>query len=243
MTKKQKNRMRKTLTLIVSAILLVSISVGVTIAYLTDHETVTNTFTVGKVQIKLDEAQVDNAGATVAPSATIGTNGSSTTVPARTISNEYHLLPGHTYVKDPTVTVLAGSDASYIKMTVTVNNADDLDAIFKAHNIKNLADVFSGYDSSKWKCVSNTKANDTRTYVFQYVGAMATDATKKTVSALEADVVLEPLFKEIKVPSSLTNEDFEKIEDLKITVNAYAIQADGFDTADAAWAAFAQQNS
>ena len=41
---------------------------GTTLAYLTSQETVTNTFTVGKVEIKLDEAKA-NADGTLVPNA------------------------------------------------------------------------------------------------------------------------------------------------------------------------------
>lgn len=45
-------------------------------------------------------------------------------------TNEYHLLPGHTYTKDPTVTVKTGSDASYVRMKVTFNNAKAIIAVY-----------------------------------------------------------------------------------------------------------------
>ena len=49
---------RKVLMIALCAVLLVSISVMGTMAYLTSQDTVTNTFTVGKVAINLDEADV-----------------------------------------------------------------------------------------------------------------------------------------------------------------------------------------
>ena len=49
---------RKILLMAACAILLVCISVGATVAYLTDMKSVTNTFTVGKVAITLDEKDV-----------------------------------------------------------------------------------------------------------------------------------------------------------------------------------------
>ena len=71
----------------------------------------TNTFTVGKVEIKLDEAKVTADGIPVEGA-------------ARVTANSYKLMPGTTYTKDPTVTVLkAGSEESYVRMKVTFNNA------------------------------------------------------------------------------------------------------------------------
>lgn len=54
----------KALLLTFGAVLLVAASVFGTLAYLTATDTVTNTFTVGKMQITLDEALVDANGET-----------------------------------------------------------------------------------------------------------------------------------------------------------------------------------
>lgn len=206
----------KALLLTLCAVLLVAASMLGTMAYLTDNKTVTNTFTVGQVKIKLDEAKVDEAGNAV------GTD--------RVQSNSYKLLPGHTYTKDPMVTVLKDSEASYIKMTVTFSKAKELDDIF-APNGADMTKIFNGYDKTSWTYKGNTKdtAADTRTYEFWY---------KEAVSAPNTDVALDALFDSITVPGTITNEQLATIEGMTITVNAYAIQADGFANAEAAWAAF-----
>ena len=190
---------------------------GTTLAYLTSKDTVTNTFTVGKVEIKLDEAKA-NADGTLVPNAD------------RVKENSYKLIPGHTYNKDPMVTVLSGSESSYIKMTVTFTKAAELDAIF-APTGADLTSIFNGYDSTNWIYKGNTEDTtaNTRPYEFWY---------KEAVAAPTADVALDALFDQIKAPDSLTNSDLNNLKDLKIPVNAYAIQADGFATAEAAWAAF-----
>lgn len=90
---------RKALLLTFCAVLLVVASVLGTIAYLTSQDEVKNTFTVGQVAINLDEAKVNPDGTPVANA-------------DRVKANSYKLLPGHTYTKDPTVTVLKGSESS-----------------------------------------------------------------------------------------------------------------------------------
>ena len=208
---------RKILLMAACAVLLVCISVGATVAYLTSTDSVTNTFTVGKVAIKLDEAPVD-------------TNGKATTG-ARVKANNYKLLPGHTYNKDPMVTVLSGSEPAYIKMTVTFSKANELDAIFASVGGANLTGIFNGYDSANWIAKGNTKDADasTRTYVFWY---------KEAVGAPNGDVALDALFDSITVPGTITNAQLDTIAGMTITVNAYAIQADGFADAATAWAAY-----
>ena len=207
----------KALLLTLCAVLLVAASVMGTMAYLTSTDKVENTFTVGKVAIKLDEAKAN-------------TDGSLVDGAARVKANEYKLLPGHTYNKDPMVTVLSGSEASYIKMTVTYSKASALDAIF-ASTGADLTSIFKGYDSANWIAKGNTKdaAANTRTYEFWY---------KETVGAPTADVALDALFDSITIPGEITQAQLETIKDMTITVTAYAIQADGFANADAAWAKF-----
>lgn len=207
----------KALLLSLCAVLLIAASVLGTMAYLTSTASVENTFTVGSVAIKLDEAKANPDGSLVENA-------------DRVKANEYKLLPGHTYKKDPMVTVLKGSESSYIKMTVTFSKAKELDAIFDP-NGADMTKIFNGYDSANWIYKGNTKdaAADTRTYEFWY---------KEAVSAPTADVALDALFDSITVPGTITNKQLATIEGMTITVNAYAIQADGFANADEAWKHF-----
>ena len=92
---------KRTLALILALVLVFGAAVGGTIAYLTSNDSVTNTFTVGKVDITLDEAQVNEYGAAVTPA-------------ARVDANTYKLIPGHTYTKDPIIHVAAGSEDCWL---------------------------------------------------------------------------------------------------------------------------------
>lgn len=96
---------RKSLILAACAIMLVCATIAGTLAYLTSTDTVTNTFTVGNVSIKLDEAKVD-------------VNGKAVTPEQRVKENKYKLLPGQTYSKDPTIHVQAGSEDCYVFVKV-----------------------------------------------------------------------------------------------------------------------------
>ena len=78
---KSKGKMGKWALLAVSALLLVCVSVGATVAYLTATDKVENTFTVGKVAIKLDEAKANTDGTLVEGA-------------ARVKENKYKVLPG-----------------------------------------------------------------------------------------------------------------------------------------------------
>lgn len=210
----------KALLVVACALLLVAASVFGTMAYLTSTDTVTNTFTVGKVNIKLDEAKVDADGKPVTPA-------------ERVKENSYKLLPGHTYTKDPTVTVEAGSEASYVRQMVTVT----FDKVLTDAQLATQLDgIFTGYDA-KW--ARNDKKVETKTKD----GAKYTVITyeyryKDKVAATTTDTKLPALFTGIKVPETWTNDDLAALGNIEINIVAHAIQADGFTDANAAWAAF-----
>lgn len=217
------SKLRKVLLLACSAVLLVCLSVGATLAYLTSTtDNVVNTFTVGKVAIDLNETQVDLNGVPV-PSA------------APVKKNDYKLMPGHTYTKDPTVTVKANSEACYIRAFVTVSLSDKFDKLFSDH-VKDFAIGDWVTLNANWTYITNvedTTAN-TRTYEVWYKNGAVQPA-------VTADTDLAPIFSKITVPGVLTNKEIDTIQGAKITVVAQAIQADGFvgnGDAAAAWAAF-----
>lgn len=213
----------KILLLSVCAVLLVTATVLGTLAYLTSRDEVVNTFTVGQVEIKLDETKVD-------------TNGEPVQGADRVKENNYHLVPGMTYVKDPTVTVLKGSEESYVRMVVTINCHSALKEIFDDPFLPQY--FVTGWDETTWvstQVIAADEEADTATYEFRY---------KETVKpGAEEDLVLEPLFETLTVPGTVTGEELAKIQDLEITVVGHAIQTVGFENADEAWAAFDVQMS
>ena len=237
----------KALLLTICAVLLVAASVMGTVAYLTSTDKVQNTFTVGKVAIKLDEAKV-------------GTDGTPVEGADRVKENGYKLLPGHTYIKDPTVTVLKDSVESYVRMKVTFNNATEIIAMctdpefaedgptgvenafplirmvefVEANAAKwdgiipdNMVDTEEMLESAKY--FAYDEKSDTLTYIFYYT---------ETVAAPDDNVVLPVLFDKITVPEWVTGDQLAKLDKFEINAVAEAIQADGFANADAAWAAF-----
>ena len=241
---------KKALALVLCAVMLVAASVFGTLAYLTDTDAVTNTFTVGKVDIKLDETDVNIYGVKDGET--------------RVAANDYHLIPGHEYTKDPMVTVLPGSEESYVRMMVEINFSKELDEIFDPNgdelpNGAELLSIFEGYDEKNWAYVGNIEdmTNNTRTYEFRYVGKDHEGVKTGTVAMTRTDdpadteaIKLDPLFDGFTVPTWFNNahleklvklEDGEIIDQFTINVTAHAIQADGFADADDAWAAFAEQ--
>lgn len=229
------SKLRRVLLLLASAVLLVSLSVGATLAYLTSTDEVKNTFTVGQVKILLDEADVYELGDDGATRENLGKN--KTDAP-RVDKNSYKFMPGHDLDKDPKVTVQAGSEDCYVRVMVTVTRfadlklamgiTDDDDAAAK------LATYITGYNDAQFDDNGWTYGADSVTYEFRVTGIVLASTSDQYFT----------LFTGIEVPDDMTNEQLEYLksaegeEDMTITAVAHAIQADGFADADAAWAAF-----
>lgn len=189
----------KAIALTLCAVLLVVASVMGTMAYLTSKDTVTNTFTVGNVSITLDEAKVDKYGTVVEGA-------------DRVYANSYDLVPGHTYTKDPTVTVAANSEPCYVFVKVENGLSS-----FEATNNTIASQITN---TNQWTAL---EGNDGVYY--KEVVASATDTTLVVFSSF----TLSDTANNVNGWNNLGNAN--------ITVKAYAIQQDGFDDAAAAWGA------
>ena len=240
---------RNALLLSFCAVLLVVASVFGTVAYMTSKDQVKNTFTVGKVAINLDEAKVTEDGKLVEGA-------------DRVKENSYKLIPGLTYTKDPMVTVLDGSEASYVRMKVTFNNArtiidmctdpefaedgpTDVEEAYPLIRMVNFVEA----NAMKWDGIIPDNMVDTEEMLanpkyFAYDKEADTLTYyfyyNETVAAPNGDVALPVLFDSITVQNWVTGDQLKELDGFQINVEAEAIQAAGFDKAEDAWAAFAQ---
>ena len=125
---------KKIMAIMLCAAMLAITIVSGTMAYFTDTDVQTNTFTAGKVDISMDEAVVekDEAGNLVAKA-----DGSRTSD-----TQTYHLYPAQTITKDPTITVAGDSEDAYIaaKITVTNGSAGDIEDLIGS-NYMGLLDI------------------------------------------------------------------------------------------------------
>ena len=221
--------------LICAALVLTSVAFG-TIAYLTSQDDVTNTFTMGNVQIKVDENEVDENGDKV-------TDDDGNDVRTED-GNDYRLIPGKVYAKDPTVTVLAGSEDCYARMLLTYNKAAELDAILPA-DAAGVKPVYFVKDLNTTDWTQDAApivddVNNTITFVFYYTNAN----TGNVAEGGDADNVLPALFTEIEVPGTVTGEQLQTLNGLEINAKGQAIQTTTFEADEAAaWAAFDAQNT
>lgn len=127
----------------------------------------------------------------------------------RVTENTYKLIPGHEYIKDPMVHVADGSEESWLFVKVT----NDIASIEADGETDTIAEQMA---ANGWSAVAGT------TGVYAY---------KETVNA--GDNI--PVFGEFTLSDAKTNEEVAAFAGKTITVQAYAVQKDGFDTAAAAW--------
>lgn len=115
-------KVRKAILLALCAVLLVGASVAGTLAYLTSKtNTLTNTFTVGKVNITLDEFKTNAYGQKLSEDDNLWMPGQEENR-ISTGGNSYTLIPGQTYHKDPTLTLKADSEACILFVKVKQPN-------------------------------------------------------------------------------------------------------------------------
>ncbi len=191
---------KKVLLLVVMAVLLVVSTVFGTLAWLTSEtETITNTFTYGKVEITMDEAPVDINGQII--------DGDRRTM------NDYKLVPGRTYTKDPTIHVDAESENCFVM--VKIDNQLGEDATFELIDLP--AEYSANGSSVSWVEYTDVAEGDVKVYYLPVAVVPGADVK---------------VFEEFTFSSDVGSVDDEKpitnYEGLQIVLTGYAIQAEGF---------------
>lgn len=196
--------MKKKITAIALVVCLVAVAiVGGSLAYFTDEEEATNTFEVGNVDITLTEPNWDAALKEDAKAAT--------------------LIPGRVIAKDPTITVEATSQRAYTFMEVKLS--DDFAKLLadyataKKIDLSTVAgqkDLIAAWFSSKVQ-PKIMKLDLTNKSVI--LGVLSPKDPGDTVTYFDA----------VTVPADVDGTMIKENGDYKIYINAYAIQAEGFE--------------
>ncbi len=135
---------KKTVALLMACVLLVGAAIGGTMAWLVDSTgEVTNTFTVGDINITLTETDegigIDTETEENQQAGKFDGN------------NEYHFVPGDTLPKDPKVTVSADSEACWLFVKVT----DAHNEITDTENGNKIVNWTVNTSNDEWKPVPN----------------------------------------------------------------------------------------
>ena len=218
--------MKKKIFVVALVVCILAISIAsATIAYFTDTESATNTFTSGNVAIKLTETQTVDG---VSTTKVVGKDGFT--------GYDYGTVhPGLTYDKYPAITN-TGSENAYLAAKIVIKNvaASNVDAnvtkvlTAEAATGKTLvSDFLSGnvFADANYSVKYNTTADSIEIYVIY-----------ETVTTTNDSITL---FEEVVVPAGWGNDQMAHLENMNIVITAYAVQTTGFvaDTANGLTAA------
>ncbi len=196
--------MKKQIIAAAAAAMICVGAIGGTFAYLTSQtETVNNTFTVGNNVAFAEDGGLDEAKVNELGEAEPGAE--------RVTKNEYKLLPGHEYTKDPTVHIKGGSEPCYVFVHVEngISGIEDSTQTIAAQIEQNWTKVADKPGFYYWKDgVVTPGVNDTDLIVFSKFG-----------------VKENAKYEELKTVAEGGNS---------ITITACLIQADGFTDANEA---------
>ncbi len=216
--------MKKIIALIISAALIAAIAIGGTLAYLTSNANDTplhNTFVSDPVllDINLDEAPVDAITGRVIPG-------------ARRTQNEYPIIPGEVMSKDPTITVVGGSQPCYV--FAYISNTAKVTATAVGASAKSVVSVIN-INTAVWDEVA------AGLFVYSQIDPVTHELTPLVVNKMASNQVLTPVFTEITINPALLTEDVNGLKSGELNVQAFAHQANGnVDFADVLTQAKAQ---
>ena len=141
--------------------------------------------------------------------------------------NTYELIPGLTYVKAPTITVLAGSDSCYVFFAISIDD-EIANVLDKSKNV-----IATQLQANGWLELQDSNKVQ---IVWTYKGGRAFNVYYKAdaVPASSVDQTLAT-FEKFSVAEGATYDDLRKVVCARITTQAFAVWSDAFDTPQAAW--------
>ena len=210
---------KKILALALVAVIAVTAIAGASLAYFTDTKTAENTFTMGNVKIVLDGTDITNPEGD------------------RVTRNAYDVYPGAVVTKDPIVHN-TGKNGAYIRATVNVNNWMNLCAAyypvfeyyFPEEGYRGALNLLVGELGEGWSVVDVVAGDkfeigcfDAK-FILKYDGVLAPGADTTA------------MFQKVIIPTGIDNANADSFK--SVTVVAQAIQENGFDSWEAAFAAY-----
>ncbi len=196
--------MNKKKTIIAAIVLLLVAAIGGAIAYFTDTDTKTNTFTIGNVDITLTEPNWDT------------TDADHDNVP----DAAENLSPGVSVAKDPTITNVSATAPAYVfaKVEVPCTTATSPATPVEIFDYAPVNSAWTELSSAAVACTSG----GTATHVYYY-------GTNNTLSSLAANNTAAPaLFTAVTLSNSVTGSSDEGLSGNKnVVVTGYGIQTNG----------------
>ncbi|MBE6779929.1 MAG: hypothetical protein E7545_03010 [Ruminococcaceae bacterium] len=209
-----KKLIRNIIVLTLAAVVLVTTTVFTTMAYLLSTAKVSNVFTVGNVAIEMFETAVGPDG-----KQPVGYNPNAKKTAD---TNSYHILPGETYWKDPTVYIKAGS-------------ADTLLFVKARNQIANIETTEAGktmkdqMEENGWRRVAQTSIGD---WIYVYAGENfdynnSDNFAQIIIPKATEDTPID-LFQTFTIDKACNEEAYKLAQGAAVTITAYAIQGGTF---------------
>jgi len=245
-----KKKILVALSAVVSVVAIVAASVFGTVAYLTESAAVSNTFTIGDVNLSMTESKVTPDGKVVTGEGA-----------GRVSTNTYNLVPDTTYTKDPKIFINAGSESAFLFIVVR-NDIESIEAGYADDGTSDETTIAAQLAANGWAKYKPASTG----WVYVYCGTAAVpdgnvelkfnapEASSYNFSSLSINAAKvvgnnDTQTNGIKLFDSFTTQHDDSNLDIyasaKVTITAVAIQSniqidDGeteYDRLDKAWEA------
>ena len=213
--------MKKKKTLLAALVLLLIFVVGGAIAYFTDTDQKTNTFTIGSVDITLTEDGWDALA-----------DSNSNNIP----DDAEDMMPGETVTKDPVVNNISTKNPAYVFVKVEVPCTTIVAPATTSEEIFTYT-VNTGWTELSSEAVACTSAG-TASHVYYYGSNNTLSVLAKAANA-QTPTSTNPVFSTITLRNTLKGN--EGLTDQKqVVITGYGIQTEGLTntTPAAVWANF-----
>lgn len=223
---------KKAFSLALAVLLVLGCSVGATLAWLTaTTNEVKNTFTVGNVEITLQEHKYVAATNSLDTTTTVTDK---VVDGKRTAANSYKLIPGSDMPKDPFVTVKGGSEKCWLFVLVKEeNNVLSVDSVTGAvDQVVNFSlNNNGGFSSLKFDSDEEMELADGCTVLFKVVDASSADQKFNVLAPYGHVDNTTHTAGCVRINEDVTQEWLDENEDTlpSLTFTAAAIQFDGFE--------------
>lgn len=214
--------MKKNRTIIAAVVLLLVLAVGGAVAYFTDSEQKTNTFTIGSVDITLTEdgwdALADNNNNDIPDAAE-------------------DMMPGESVTKDPLINNVSTKNPAYVFIKVVVPCTTIVAPATTSEEIFTYT-VNAGWTELSSAAVSCSSGGNA-THVYYYGSNGALTQLDKAADSSTPTSTTNPLFSTISLRSTLKGN--EGLTDQKqVVITGYGIQTTGLSSTTPAdvWANF-----
>ena len=201
--------MNKKKTITAAVVLMLVLLVGGLVAYFTDTDEKTNTFTIGSVDITLTEPLWDQLP---------------DTNPQNNIKDKAeNMMPGDEVTKDPTINNISTKNDAYVFAKVVVPCSTATTPI----------ELFDYTPNTGWTELTSAAVactnGGTATHVYYYGSNNTLSKLDKAANDTTPTSTDSPVFSSVKLHSTLKSEEIPT-GNKNIVVTGYGIQADGLES-------------